>query len=59
MWWKNDIVVQLTRIANALEAQLDLTAEDAAVKKAMGDVKRAEQNIPPRIKPERNKPDAS
>lgn len=53
MFWKNQIVIQLKRIADALEKQIDLSTEDIAVRKMIGDVKRAEQNIPPRTEPKK------
>lgn len=60
MWWKNAIVIQLTRIADAMEVANDWTKEDLAVKKMTSDLKKAEddlieaeQNIPPRINPKK------
>lgn len=61
MWWKNDIVVQLRRIADALEkanAARDFSREDSAVlgetktvEQAKGRVEEAKGRIPPRVPP--------
>lgn len=42
------VVKQLTRIANALEAANDFSKEDATVRGMTKDIQKAEQNIPPR-----------
>ncbi len=56
-----ELIQQVKRIADALEkanSVLDFSKEDSTVKTMRGEVAAATKNIPPRIQPERKKPDA-
>ncbi len=51
MFWKNQIVIQLKRIADALEKQIDLSAEDKSVREAAKQVQESLGKLSHKVPP--------